>query len=231
MKRVGKCLLSLAACGVGAWGMAGCPGGDAAVRFVRARVARRSVEEAVERVCERRPEVREMAESAGGALRILVFKREGLVEVSAPGWDAPRTYPMTARSGAPGPKLREGDGQVPEGVYRVESLNPNSLYHLALRLDYPNAFDRARAKEDGRTNLGGDIMIHGSDCSVGCVAIGDRAIEELFCCAAAIGPENVEVLIAPCDLRRRRDSALDCASPVPWYSALLDDLCRGLQRE
>jgi len=48
------------------------------------------------------------------------------------------------------PKLKEGDQQVPEGIYRIESLNPNSLYHLALRVNYPNQEDRRRAIEDGR---------------------------------------------------------------------------------
>jgi hypothetical protein len=73
------------------------------------------------------------------------------------------SYPILAASGGPGPKLRRGDRQVPEGVYRVESLNPNSLYHLSLRLNYPNEFDRAMVAADGRTDLGGDIMIHGSN--------------------------------------------------------------------
>ncbi len=169
-----------------------------------------------------------MAAGVGGALRILVFKREGMVEVSAPGWDAPKEYEMTAQSGRLGPKLREGDGQIPEGIYHVESLNPNSLYHLALRLDYPNAFDRARGKEDGRDNLGGDIMIHGSDCSIGCVAIGDMAIEEVFCCAAAVGLENIAVVIAPYDMRKGRKESLEHGGPEEWYAELLDDIEEAL---
>src|ERR1700733_2450934 len=91
-----------------------------------------------------------------------------------------RTYPILAASGYPGPKLREGDGQVPEGVYPVESLNPNSLFHVALRVGYPNEFDRLQAAKEGRTNLGGDIMIHGNSVSVGCLAMGDEAAEDLF---------------------------------------------------
>ncbi len=80
-------------------------------------------------------------------------------------------------------------------------LNPNSLYHLSLRLDYPNAFDRQMASRDGRTNLGGDIMIHGKNVSIGCVAIGDPGIEEIFCLAARAGIENVKVVIVPTDWR------------------------------
>jgi murein L,D-transpeptidase YafK len=72
-----------------------------------------------------------------------------------------KDYPILAKSGRLGPKLREGDRQIPEGIYKVTLLNPKSSYHLSLRLDYPNEFDREMAQRDGRTQLGGDIMIHG----------------------------------------------------------------------
>jgi murein L,D-transpeptidase YafK len=65
-------------------------------------------------------------------------------------------------SGGLGPKLGAGDRQGPERIYAIESLNPNSLFHLSMRLNYPNEFDQMRAKQDGRSDLGGDIMIHGS---------------------------------------------------------------------
>ncbi len=52
------------------------------------------------------------------------------------------SWPVLAASGGDGPKLREGDRQVPEGIYEIEGLNPNSAYHLSLGLDYPNAADR-----------------------------------------------------------------------------------------
>jgi hypothetical protein len=96
-------------------------------------------------------------------------------------------YPVLAASGALGPKLRQGDLQVPEGVYRVLWLNPNSSYHLSMKLDYPNAFDREHARRDRRTDLGGDIFVHGRAVSIGCVALGDPAIEELFVLAADTG--------------------------------------------
>jgi murein L,D-transpeptidase YafK len=114
-----------------------------------------------------------------------------------------KTYPILAASGTAGPKTREGDRQVPEGEYEIESLNPNSLYHLALRLNYPNEDDVEAAKSEGRTGLGGDIMIHGSDASVGCLAMGDPAIEELFVLVADTGLDKVSVLIAPWDFSRR----------------------------
>ena len=91
--------------------------------------------------------------------------------------------------------------QVPEGLYRIESLNPNSLYHLALRVDYPNQFDRAKGRADGREDLGGDIMIHGKSCSIGCLAMGDPAAEELFVLAAETGIDNLSVILTPVDFR------------------------------
>jgi hypothetical protein len=113
------------------------------------------------------------------------------------------SYPILAASGGPGPKLREGDGQVPEGVYRIESLNPNSRFHLGLRVAYPNADDRRRAAADGRRRLGGDIMIHGNAVSIGCLAMGDIVAEELFVLAADTGLAGIAVILAPHDLRRR----------------------------
>src|SRR5579863_1055617 len=73
-----------------------------------------------------------------------------------------RTYAIAAASGGPGPKRREGDMQVPEGVYRVARFNPHSRFHLSLGLDYPNASDRILGY---RGHLGGDIYIHGNHVS------------------------------------------------------------------
>jgi len=112
-----------------------------------------------------------------------------------------RSHPVLAASGKPGPKLREGDRQVPEGIYTIESLNPNSRFHLALRVGYPNSFDRAQAEKDHRTNLGGDIMIHGGSVSVGCLAMGNEAAEDLFLLAADVGLPNVTVILSPVDFR------------------------------
>jgi hypothetical protein len=112
-------------------------------------------------------------------------------------------YPVLAASGVLGPKLREGDSQVPEGLYGIALLNPNSRYHLSLRVDYPNAADRAQAQLDGRDmkTLGGDIMIHGANCSIGCLAMGDPASEDLFVLAADAGLPNLRVILAPVDFR------------------------------
>jgi len=100
-----------------------------------------------------------------------------------------------------GPKLREGDRQVPEGIYQVSWLNPNSSYHLSLKLNYPNDFDLKWAKEESRSEPGTNIFIHGKAVSIGCLAMGDSAIEELFLLTDAVGKEQVRVIISPVDPR------------------------------
>ncbi|MCK6489753.1 MAG: L,D-transpeptidase family protein [Planctomycetes bacterium] len=140
----------------------------------------------------------------GSQLALLAFKQERRLELWAEHQGRRAlvaSYAVLAASGGPGPKLREGDRQVPEGIYGIASLNPNSAYHLALRVDYPNADDRRRGADDGRPDLGGDIMIHGKAVSIGCLAMGDEAIEELFTAVARCGCDQVEVVLAPCDLR------------------------------
>jgi murein L,D-transpeptidase YafK len=114
-----------------------------------------------------------------------------------------KTYPILGASGSLGPKLLAGDEQVPEGLYHIESLNPNSLFHLSLRLTYPNDFDSEKGRLDGRNKLGTDIMIHGSDRSIGCLAMGNEAAEDLFILAAEAGIENISVILSPIDFRIR----------------------------
>lgn len=139
-------------------------------------------------------------------LAYLAFKDEKVIEVQAQAadgsWRPVYRYPILRASGGSGPKLREGDAQVPEGLYKIALLNPNSKYHVSLRVSYPNDFDRAMAKADGRKKLGGDIMIHGSNRSIGCLAVGDPASEEFFVMAHIVGLDNLEVIIAPRDFRK-----------------------------
>lgn len=143
-------------------------------------------------------------------------------------WRYVRAYPMRAASGTLGPKLCEGDGQVPEGRYRVESLNPNSAYHLSLRLNYPNAFDRAMGRADGRRQLGGDIMIHGRNVSIGCLAMGDPAAEELFVLAADTGVARMTVLITPVDFRVAHVPTAVRRRLPAWTTRLYADLGRAM---
>ncbi len=163
-------------------------------------------------------------------LTLVAFKAERRLELYASdGEEKPKfvlAYPILAASGVAGPKLREGDKQVPEGFYRIELLNPNSRYHLSLRLNYPNADDIDRAREDGRdlSTLGGDIMIHGGSASIGCLAIGDPAIEELFVLAACAGLDNVRLIIAPRDSRQGNTTA--ALENVPAWTAEFHDRLR-----
>ena len=87
-------------------------------------------------------------------------------------------YAICASSGAPGEKTRAGDGQVPEGFYEISGFNPSSSFLLSLRVSYPNARDRKLH------HTGGDIFIHGSCVTIGCIPIEDGPIQELYVIAA-----------------------------------------------
>lgn len=137
-----------------------------------------------------------------------------------------RTLPIRGASGELGPKLRQGDKQVPEGIYDIESFNPNSRFHLSLRLGYPNAFDREMGAREGRAKLGGDIMIHGSVFSSGCLAMGDQVAEDLFILVAETGKENVKAILAPVDFRRRKYTLKD---EKAWVGELYQELERALR--
>ncbi len=91
-------------------------------------------------------------------------------------FDLFRTYPIHAASGILGPKLAEGDWQVPEGFYFVppSEMNPNSQFHLSFNIGYPNEYDRAHG------STGSAIMIHGNQVSIGCLAMSDEKIEEIY---------------------------------------------------
>ncbi|MEI8593059.1 L,D-transpeptidase family protein [Photobacterium sp. Hal280] len=129
------------------------------------------------------------------------------------------SYPVTAASGKAGPKLKEGDRQVPEGVYKIIGLNPNSRFHLSMKLNYPNDFDLKYAALEGRQSPGSNIFIHGKADSIGCLAIGDSAVEELFTLVGKIGKDNVEVVIAPHDPRKNPIRPVPDTSPA-WISEL-----------
>ena len=158
---------------------------------------------------------------------LMAMKHERVLEVWVAGEAAPlrhlETIPILGASGKLGPKLAEGDHQVPEGIYGIESLNPNSRHHVALRVGYPNDFDKARARREGRENLGGDIMIHGGSSSAGCLAIGDQAAEDLFILAALTGIENVTLIASPMDFRKK-DFPAKLPQEPEWVAGLYDQV-------
>jgi hypothetical protein len=134
-------------------------------------------------------------------LSLIAFKDSKELEVWASNEDNLfkfiTSYNIKAASGILGPKLFEGDKQVPEGIYKIEGFNPNSSYHLSMKLNYPNAFDLQHAKNEGRSSPGTNIFIHGRSASIGCLAMGDPVIENLFYLVHATGISNTQVIISP----------------------------------
>ena len=92
-----------------------------------------------------------------------------------------KTYKVCALAGTLGPKRIEGDYQVPEGFYYINEFNPKSTYHLSLGINYPNASDKILSDS---ISPGGDIFIHGSCVTVGCIPVTDDQIEEIYILAA-----------------------------------------------
>ncbi len=88
-----------------------------------------------------------------------------------------KTYPICASVGVVGPKRQQGDMQVPEGFYYIDRFNPLSNFHLSLGVNYPNQADRRKSKAK---NLGGDIFIHGSCLTAGCLPMTDELIKEIY---------------------------------------------------
>ena len=194
----------------------------------------------VERVAEIAPNVNKRLEARFASakaswppseLALIAIKDQKSLELYARShagtWTYVHRYAVLAASGTSGPKLQHGDRQVPEGIYGISFLNPNSRYHVSLRVSYPNAFDREMAAKDGRTNLGGDIMIHGKAASVGCLAIGDEAAEELFVLAAAVGTHKIKVVIAPTDFRRGIVLASQARQPT-WVPRLYTEIAAAM---
>ena len=199
--------------------------------YYRALVGQRTHEEVIQELAPKhRSRLQASFEDAGISypperLTLVGLKEERALEVWAhrgDQWELVRTYPVLAASGGPGPKLREGDYQVPEGVYRLTEFNPRSSYHLSVRVDYPNADDLSIAEREGRTNLGGDIFIHGKAVSIGCLAIGDDAIEELYLLLADTGLSRTKLLLTP-----SAEPSVESNAPA-WVSERYEYLRREL---
>lgn len=168
-------------------------------------------------------------------IALLAFKKEQVLELWAEEdekkafWHHIHTYPLTANSGHLGPKLKERDRQIPEGIYKFIAYNPFSAMHLSLMINYPNRFDRIHAEQEGRKKLGGNIFLHGKSLSVGCLAVGDRAMDQLFLLTRRVGLQNVQVIIAPNDLRKGKPATFSFANPA-WLPELYAQLTRTLHK-
>jgi murein L,D-transpeptidase YafK len=152
-------------------------------------------------------------------IRIFKFESELELWVEKDGhFERFATYPICLWSGRLGPKLKEGDRQAPEGFYTVDAdaLNPNSRMHRSFSLGFPNVFDRAH----GRT--GSFIMVHGGCASIGCFAVTDPAVDEIWrmvTAALEAGQVRFPVHVFPFRMSER---AMGFRKGYPWHDFWTD---------
>ena len=164
----------------------------------------------------------------GNRVFIRLFKESGEFELwlqdAAGVWKPFRTHRIACFSGELGPKQREGDKQAPEGFYTVTSkqLNPASSYHLAFNIGYPNAFDLHHQR------TGSLIMVHGDEVSVGCYAMTDAVIEEIYLLVTAALENGQPQVPVHCFPFRFTDERMQKAKGEPWYS-FWENLREGYQ--
>ncbi|MDB6075616.1 MAG: protein containing YkuD domain [Verrucomicrobiaceae bacterium] len=127
----------------------------------------------------------------GSPAYLRIFKESSELELwlqkpGATNYEKWKTYPIARWSGNLGPKQKEGDYQAPEGFYNVvpKRLNPASKYHLSFNIGYPNAYDTAHHRS------GNLIMVHGKNVSIGCYAMTDPGIEEIYLIVEAALPDG-----------------------------------------
>jgi len=160
--------------------------------------------------------------SFGSSVYVRIFKEEAALEVwlqRGTQYELLKTYPICAESGTLGPKEREGDAQSPEGFYSVTAskLNPRSNYHLSFDIGYPNAYDRSL----GRT--GSFIMVHGNCVSIGCFAMTDPGIEEIYMLAEgalAKGQSSFAVHVFPFRMTAENTRQHASSRWAPFWSEL-----------
>ncbi|HEB49547.1 MAG TPA: murein L,D-transpeptidase [Desulfobulbus sp.] len=151
----------------------------------------------------------------GAPIFIRIFKIPATLEVwmhKGAAFTLFKKYPICSYSGFPGPKLHEGDWQSPEGFYSVPAsrMNPNSSYHLAFNIGYPNEFDQQWSR------TGSSIMVHGECSSRGCFAMGNPGMEEIYLLAhsaLAAGQQQFSVHVFPFPLT---DANLAKYRSSPW---------------
>lgn len=165
----------------------------------------------------------------GDPVFLRAFKEEGQLELFIKNRQSKRfalfrTYPIARQSGSLGPKMREGDGQVPEGFYAAGTggMKSDSMFHLAINIGYPNQYDQALER------TGSFIMIHGNQISIGCLAMTDVKVEEIYSlCDAALqkGQPFVRVHLFPFRMSPER---MERAKAEPHY-AFWQNLLEGYQ--
>lgn len=160
--------------------------------------------------------------SLGAPIFVRIFKREFEFELWMKGKDGFQlfaTYPICYWSGRLGPKLTEGDRQAPEGFYTVESgqLNPHSRWHRAFNLGFPNLYDRTHER------TGSFVMVHGGCSSVGCYAMTNPVIDEIWrivTAALSKGQRRFQVHVFPFRMTEQ-NIALRAGDPaMPYWRTL-----------
>ena len=154
--------------------------------------------------------VRELCEThnleiASLSIYLRAFKEEETLELWGKDDDSKKfvlleEYPFCSSSGSIGPKRKQGDYQIPEGFYHIDRFNPSSSFYLSLGINYPNRSDRILGDP---SNPGGDIFIHGSCVTIGCIPITDPLIKELYVFAIEAsnnGQRRIPVTIFPARL-------------------------------
>jgi murein L,D-transpeptidase YafK len=143
-----------------------------------------------------------------------VFKKEQKLEIWAKNerdktFQILKTYDVASPTGDLGPKRKQGDMQTPEGFYFIDRFNPVSNFHLSLGINYPNQSDKILGEKG---NLGGDIFIHGSTVTVGCMPMTDDKIKEIYLLAVEAknaGQSQIPVHIFPMNLSGNRFKDLE----------------------
>lgn len=166
----------------------------------------------------------------GIQIYLRAFKEESIIELwsknsSAKTFQLVDSFEVCSMSGTIGPKRKQGDYQVPEGFYHIDRFNPFSDFLLSLGINYPNTSDRIISKA---ANLGGDIFIHGSCVSIGCMAITDDQIKELYIyCVEAYnaGQSKIPVTIFPARLTTANYNRL--VKRMPEQKELWSELREG----
>ena len=133
-----------------------------------------------------------------------------------------KTYNVCAQSGDIGPKNQSGDNQTPEGYYYINRFNPASNFHLSLGLNYPNQADKIRSNA---IDLGGDIFIHGNCLSIGCLAMTDESIKEIYTLAILARNSNqmkIPVIIAPFTMLQSKKMNFDKQVALKPYTKYFD---------
>ncbi len=153
---------------------------------------------------------------------VRIFKQERVLELwlkKGETFSLFKAYPICSYSGKLGPKLREGDQQSPEGFYYVtpSRLNPNSAYHLSFNLGFPNIYDRSHGRS------GSYLMVHGNCVSIGCYAMTDPGIEEIYLIAEAAlknGQRYFRTHIFPFRMNEANMAAVEGAKWIDFWREL-----------